>query len=171
MSSVLQILICPAKDNSVWQLSCISRKDFAKTALTWANSIGSGDTVHVQARLNLCCSHMLQRLSSNWLSSFNDIGPIQIHIPFRVFEMRTTGFYRLGSASESRSMSHKFESQLGHITCVRDWSYLRPLSSFRFFFFFFFQERQLSVSSESMRTKYWLSAKRTKTAQEKCENS
>ena len=40
MSSVLQILICPAKETVcliIWQLSCISRKDFAKTDLSHGN--------------------------------------------------------------------------------------------------------------------------------------
>ena len=48
-----------------------------------------------------------------------------------------------GSASDSRARGPGFDTRSGHIL-----SFLLPL----------FQERQLSVTGESMYTKYWLTA-------------
>ena len=49
----------------------------------------------------------------------------------------------MGSASDSRAKGPGFDTQSGHIL-----SFLLPL----------IQEGQLSVTGESMRTKYWLTA-------------
>ena len=65
----------------------------------------------------------------------------------------------VGSASDRRSKSHKFESLLGHIIfpeidCEIFSSIILPL--------WLIQERQLSVSGKSICIKYWLTTLRTK---------
>ena len=57
------------------------------------------------------------------------------------------------SASDSRARGPGFDTRSGHIL-----SFLLPL----------IQEGQLSVTGESMCTKYWLPLRRSKPAKEKC---
>ena len=59
----------------------------------------------------------------------------------------------VGSASDSRARDPGFDTRFGNIL-----SCLLPL----------IQEGQLSVTGESMCTKYWLTLRRSKLAQEKC---
>ena len=59
----------------------------------------------------------------------------------------------IGRAPDSKVRGPGFDTRSGNIL-----SFLLPL----------FQEGQLSVTGESMCTKYWLIARRSKPAQEKC---
>ena len=74
-----------------------------------------------------------------------------LYLPIRCAGPRTCS--AVGSASDSRAKGPGFDTRLGHLL-----SFLLPL----------FQERQLSVTGEGLCTKYWLTLRRSKSAQEKC---